>query len=36
VATAEHWRPSGAGCVAATSSRSARAWPGSRDYAVED
>jgi hypothetical protein len=36
VATAEHWRPSGAGCGAATSSRSARAWSGSGDYAVED
>ena len=29
-------RPSGAGCGAATSSRSARAWSGSGDYAVED
>ena len=36
VATAEHWRPSGAGCVAATSSRSGRLWSGSGDYAVED
>src|SRR5713101_3603492 len=36
VATAEHWRPPGAGCGAATSSRSARAWSGSGDYAVED
>ena len=27
---------SGAGCGAATSSRSTRAWPGSGDYAVED
>ncbi len=36
VATAEHWRPSGAGCGAATSSPSARAWSGSGDYAAED
>ena len=36
VATAEHWRPSGAGCVAATSYRSGRVWSGSGDYAVED
>ena len=36
VATAEHWRPSGAGCVAATSSRSGRLWSGAGDYAVED
>ncbi len=36
VATAGHWRPSGAGCGAATSSRSARAWSGPGDYAVED
>jgi len=36
VATAEHWRPSGAGCGAATSSRSARAWSGSGDYPAED
>ena len=31
-----NWRPSGAGCGAATSSRSARAWSGPADYAVED
>ena len=29
-------RPSGAGCGVATSSRSARAWSGSGDYAAED